>query len=67
MRGKYKEIIENTNKINVNDRAFNIDMKECLDYKKLSILGNVKNNNSISENMNFNFNPNSNSINNNLN
>ena len=39
---KYKNIIEKGHKINVNDRFFNIDMNECLNYKKLSILGKVK-------------------------
>ena len=39
---KYKNIIEKSQKINVNDRFFNIDMNECLNYKKLSILGKVK-------------------------
>jgi hypothetical protein len=40
---KYKNIIEKGHKINVNDRFFNIDMNECLNYQKLSILGKVKN------------------------
>jgi len=39
---KYKNIIEKGEKINVNDRFFNIDMNECLNCKKLSILGKVK-------------------------
>ena len=39
---KYKNIIEKGQKINVNDRFFNIDMNECLNCKKLSILGKVK-------------------------
>ena len=39
---KYKNIIEKGHKINVNDRFFNIDMNECLNYKKLSILCKVK-------------------------
>ena len=43
LRGKYKALIENRQKINVNDHSFNIDMKECLDYQKFSILGRVKN------------------------
>ena len=42
MIGKYKDILENKAKINVNEHSFNIDMKECLDYHKLSILGRVK-------------------------
>ena len=40
---KYKNIIEKGHKINVNDRYFNMDMNECLNYQKLSILGKVKN------------------------
>ena len=43
MKGKNKALIENRQKINVNDRSFNLDMKECLDYQKFSILGRVKN------------------------
>jgi hypothetical protein len=42
MRGKYRALIENRQKINVNEHWFNHDMKECLDYQKLSILGRVK-------------------------
>ena len=38
---EYKNIIEKGQKINVNDRFFNIDMNECLNYKKLSILGKI--------------------------
>ena len=38
---KYKDILENRQKINVNDLNFNINMKECLDSKKFSILGKV--------------------------
>ena len=38
---KYKEILENRKKINVNDLYFNINMKKCLDTKKLSILGKI--------------------------
>ena len=48
MKGKYRDIIENNQKINVNDRTFNIDMKECLDDHKLSILGKIKNSNTNS-------------------
>ena len=40
--GKYKDILENRQKINVNDQSFNINIKECLDTKKFSILGKVK-------------------------
>jgi len=46
MKGKYRTIIENRQKINVNDRTFNVDMKECLDDQNLSILGKIKNENS---------------------
>ena len=48
MKGKYRSIIENKQKINVNDKSFNVDMKECLDDQKLSILGKIKNMNSNS-------------------
>ena len=44
-RGKYRAIIENREKINVNDHSFYTDMKECLDYQRFSILGRVKNSN----------------------
>ena len=43
--GKYKDILESNQKINVNDHTFNIDMKECLDSNKFSILGRVKESN----------------------
>jgi hypothetical protein len=39
MVGKYREIFENRQKINVNDHSFNADIKECLDTQKFSILG----------------------------
>jgi hypothetical protein len=42
MIGKYKNILENKKKINVNDRSFNIDMKECLNSQKFSILGRFR-------------------------
>jgi len=42
MIGKYRDILENRTKINVNDHSFNTDMKECLDYHKFSILGRIK-------------------------
>ena len=42
MLGKYRDILENREKINVNDQAFNNDMKECLDSQKFSILGRIK-------------------------
>ena len=40
--GKYKDLLESNQKINVNAQTFNIDMKECLDSNKFSILGRVK-------------------------
>ena len=43
MIGKYKSVLENRQKINVNDLSFNTDMKECLDSQKFSILGRIKN------------------------
>ena len=42
MMGKYKDLFESNQKINVNSHSFNIDMKECLDSNKFSILGRVK-------------------------
>jgi len=42
MVGKDKDILENRQKINVNDQSFNIKMKECLDTQKFSILGRIK-------------------------
>ena len=40
--GKYKDLLETNQKINVNAHSFNVDMKECLDSNKFSILGRVK-------------------------
>ena len=45
VRGKYKAIIENRQKINVNDHSFYTDMKECLDFQNFAILGRIKNTN----------------------
>ena len=42
MIGKYRDIFENMQKINVNDHSFNTDMKECLASQKFSILGRIK-------------------------
>ena len=42
MIGKYGDIFDNRTKINVNDRSFNNEMKECIDSQKFSILGRVK-------------------------
>ena len=39
---KYKNIVEKSNKINVNDQSFNVDMKECISSNNLSILGKIK-------------------------
>ena len=38
---EYRNILENRQKINVNDLYFNVKMKECLDSKKFSILGDL--------------------------
>ena len=56
MKRKYRDLIENRQKINVNDRSFNVDMTECLNDQKLSILGKIKNtnNNNINDNSNYN-------------
>ena len=43
MIGKQRDILENKQKINVNDHSFQIDMKECLKSQKFSILGRRKN------------------------
>ena len=39
---KYRNIIEKAQKINVSARSFHINMKECLNDKKLSIFGKIK-------------------------
>ena len=44
MFDKYKALLENREKINVNDHSFNIDMKECIDSQKFSILGKLPKN-----------------------
>ena len=41
---KYKNILEKGQKVNINDHSFNIDMNECLNTKKLFILGKIKKN-----------------------
>ena len=64
MKRKYRDLIENRQKINVNDRSFNVDMRECLDDQKLSILGKIK---SANNNNNINDISNSNSKENNVN
>ena len=38
---KFKDIMENDKKINVNDLSFNDKMKECLFSRKLTILGKL--------------------------
>ena len=40
---EYRRVLENRKKINVNEALFNYNMKECLDSKKLSILGQLNN------------------------
>ena len=47
MIGKYRAVLEKRQKINVNDHSFNIDMKECLDSQKFSILGRIKSDNNF--------------------
>ena len=42
--GKYQNLLEKNQKINVNAHTFNADMKECLDSHKFSILGRVQEN-----------------------
>ena len=49
MMGKYRAVLENRQKINVNDHTFNTDMKECLDSQKFSILGRVKESKNIND------------------
>ena len=44
MLGKYRALLENRQKINVNDHSFNTDMKECIDAQKFSILGRIPKN-----------------------
>jgi hypothetical protein len=39
---KERKIIEKGQKINVNEKSFNMNMKECLDCKKLSIFGRTQ-------------------------
>ena len=39
---KYRDILECSKKINVNDQTFNIDIKECLHTNKFSILGRLR-------------------------
>ena len=42
---KYKDLLENRKKINVNEVYFNYNMKECLNTKKFSILGKINKSN----------------------
>ena len=44
---KHKNILEKGQKVNINDQSFHIDMKECVNTKKLSILGKIKQNNNF--------------------
>ena len=41
IKDKYKTLLENRQKINVNEQEFNIDMKDCIDNEKFSILGKL--------------------------
>ena len=41
MLGKYRAVLENRQKINVNDHSFNTDMKKCLDSQQFSILARI--------------------------
>ena len=38
---KQRHIIEKDQKINVNASSFNVNMRECLDSRKLSIFGKI--------------------------
>ena len=42
MMGKYKDIFDNKQKININDSSFNNDIMKCLDEQKFDILGRIK-------------------------
>lgn len=42
-RGKYRELIENRGKINVNDHSFYTEMEDSLNFQNFSILGRIKN------------------------
>ena len=42
-RGKYRELIENRGKINVNDHSFYTEVQDNLDIQNYSILGRIKN------------------------
>ena len=42
MRSKYKDFLENSKKININDDTFNMEMLECLKSQKLNILAEKK-------------------------
>jgi len=37
-----RNILEKSQKVNVNDHSFQYEMNECLNQKKLSILGKIK-------------------------
>ena len=43
MMGKYKDIFDNKQKINVNDSCFNNDIMESLDEQNFNILGRLRN------------------------
>jgi len=40
---KYRDIIENSKKINVNEKSFNDEMEECLQTNKFTIFGKARN------------------------
>ena len=42
LKEKERNIIEKDNKINVSGTLFNVTMKECLENKKFSIFGKIK-------------------------
>ena len=44
---KYKSILEKGQKVNINEYSFHNDMNECINTKKLSILGKIKQNNNF--------------------
>ena len=44
---KYKNILEKEQKVNINDNSFQYDMNECLNSKKLSIIGKIKYNKNL--------------------
>ena len=41
IKDKYRTLLENRKKVNINGKTFNIDMKDCLDKNNFSILGQL--------------------------